>query len=532
MSIRFQCPKCGKRLSAGDGYAGKEGKCACGAAIIVPGDFAHIKFRCKKCGHGISVRKAHAGKKGSCPTCKAPVAVPVPGTLLQAPPSPAPAAAPAAPSVATSADMITFNCPMCNATVKARPTSAGDIMECPGCSCFVEVPGAPASDLLADGISADLASMEETAETETATGKTVCPSCSRKLPDTSPVCTRCGIYLKTGRPILTAWDVDADELEEKAHGIVKGISWLVPFGIFPVYSEAMGLHRPYTTWAITAVTVLISAWFLLLGISGSPKMHSAKNLLLWGGNAPPESLRIQQFYMFTNYGDVAAFNAKRESLKDSTPAAQLDTAALNELTPDQQCFGTYRHRQLITHAFLHGGILHLAGNMLFLIVFGSRVNSAIGNILTAALYPILAVAAALTHLASMGMSQPTPMLGASGAIMGLAGAYLLLYPVHKIYMVIWMRWGLLAGFHLSFKCFALRGFWVVLFYIIFDVIAVLLQSADGTAHWAHIGGFVWGFIAAFVLLAARVAYSRSDILSLVLGKHAWPIIGSPAARMK
>jgi hypothetical protein len=100
-------------------------------------------------------------------------------------------------------------------------------------------------------------------------------------------------------------------------------------------------------------------------------------------------------------------------------------------------------------------------------------------------------------------------------------------------MAAWFRWGLIRFFHLSFKCFAVRGFWVVLFYIMFDVIAVILTTGPtGTAHWAHIGGLVWGFALAFVLLAGRIAYSRSDVLSLVLGRYAWPIIGNPHSRMK
>ena len=67
-------------------------------------------------------------------------------------------------------------------------------------------------------------------------------------------------------------------------------------------------------------------------------------------------------------------------------------------------------------------------------------------------------------------------------------------------MVGWIRWGLITGFHLSFKCFAVRGFWVVLLYIMFDIVAVSLTMDDGTAHWAHIGGLVWGIIIAFGLL--------------------------------
>ena len=525
MAIKFGCPRCGKRLSVSSDYAGKEGKCKCGATLIVPGDSDRMKFKCTQCGKGISVRKTHAGKKGKCPTCQNAVTVPLLGTLAggvagrdqDVVAKPTVAAVPVA--------MISFECPMCLCSVEVRQSSAGKITECPTCSSYVEVPGA-------DAIGPGIADMEAGGEAIVGTGKVRCPSCERKLADGAPVCTRCGIYIKNGRPILTAWDVDPDELEDKAHGVVKYISWLVPFGIYPVYSEALGVHKPYATWGILAATVLVSAWFSVLGISGSTQMRSAKNLMLWGGDAEPNPQLIRVLYEHTNRGDKEAFYAKREALKDTVPRRERDIAALNELTPEQSCFGEYRHVQLITHAFLHGGIiLHLAGNMLFFLVFGTRVNAAIGNILMVIMYPILAIAAALTYLAMLGARPPTAMLGASGAVMGLAGAYLLLYPVHKIYMVIWMRW-MFITFRLSFKCFAVRGFWVVLFYIMFDVIAVGLGQNTGTAHWAHIGGLVWGFIIAYGLLAGRAAYSGSDMVSLVLGKHAWRIIGTPHSRRK
>jgi membrane associated rhomboid family serine protease len=294
----------------------------------------------------------------------------------------------------------------------------------------------------------------------------------------------------------------------------------------------MGDHKPYATWGIAGITVLVSIWFLAIMFIDSPQMMSAKNLMLWGGDGKPKAERIQKLYEYTNYGDAKAFAAKKEELSETIAEDKLDAAALSALTPKQKCFGEYRPFQLVTHAFLHGGIFHLAGNMLFLMVLGSRVNESIGNILTVILYPILAIIAASIHLASMGAEPPTAMLGASGAVMGLAGAYLLLFPVHKVYMVIWMRWGLLAGFHLSFKCFALRGFLVVLFYIMFDFMAVSLTMKSGTAHWAHIGGFLGGITIALILLVSRLAYSRSDMLSLIFGKYAWKILGRPEARMK
>ncbi len=176
--------------------------------------------------------------------------------------------------------------------------------------------------------------------------------------------------------------------------------------------------------------------------------------------------------------------------------------------------------------------MHLAGNMLFLLIFCSRVNSVIGNILTLILYPVLAVGAAFAHMQASVAGAPTPMIGASGAVMGMAGVYLLLFPVHRVYLTAWARWGLLAGFHLSFKVFSLRGFWVVLFYIMFDVVAVSLMVESTTAHWAHIGGMLFGLAAGLTLFVTRIAHSRSDMLSSILGKYAWPLIGSPHSHNK
>jgi membrane associated rhomboid family serine protease len=324
--------------------------------------------------------------------------------------------------------------------------------------------------------------------------------------------------------------VDEDMLYERARKIVSPLSWLIPSGIAPVYSEVMGRHRPYSIWTIAALTVLISIWFLGYQYSGSPKMRSMKNLMLWVGRDEPDPNRIELLYRFTNYGDSEAFSAKKQELKGKIPENKLDLAALKELNPEQQCFGQYRHTQLITHAFLHGSPLHLAGNMLFLLIFGSRVGSVIGNIWTVILYILLAIAAGLTHMIMSPAQAPTAMLGASGAVMGMAGVYLVLFPIHRIFMTAWWRWGLFVGFHLSFKVFAMRGFWVVLFYIFFDIVAVSLAFKSGTAHWAHIGGFICGITAGLILLVGKVAYSRTDILSLILGKYAWPLIGTPYGR--
>ncbi|MHC5200039.1 MAG: rhomboid family intramembrane serine protease [Planctomycetota bacterium] len=532
MPIKFECPICSNRLSAKDDYAGKEGKCKCGTALIVPGKTEKMKFGCKHCRKGISVSNRHAGKKTRCPVCKGVITIPLLGKLTE-PVSPIRLEEPA---ISAGARGVAIPCTMCNTSVRTQHNQPGDIIECPECGSFLEVPGAQTvpnlSDIPTADVNPNLSHSESQQTSAPASGKVRCLSCERKLADDAPVCTRCGIFAKSGRPILTAWDMDTDEMEEKAEGTVRAVSWVIPFGLYPVYSEAMGNHKPYATWGIAIITVLISIWFYALDLSGSKQMMSAKNLMLWSQESVPDAERIHLFYEYTSYGDADAFIAKREELSETLPEDEVDFAALDALTPEQRCFGEFRIYQLLTCALLHGGPMHLAGNMLFLLVFGSRVNAAIGNILTVILYPILAVAAAVLYLLAMGPEPPAPMLGASGAVMGLAGAYLLLYPIHKVYMVIWMRWGLIARFHLSYKCFALRGFWVVMFYIMFDIIAVSFVLQTGTAHWAHIGGFITGMLLAFGLLAGRIAYSRSDMLSLILGKYAWGIIGIPANRLK
>ncbi|MFH1370974.1 MAG: rhomboid family intramembrane serine protease [Planctomycetota bacterium] len=523
MTIRFQCPKCGKALSVKNECAGKKGKCTCGAVVVVPNqaDGDVIRFACGTCGRRIKVPRTHAGRQGRCPQCKNIVVIPAADSQEVA----GPESVTVEGNRQVQAGMLRFRCSACNGIIEARASSAGNLMECPKCGGFTGVPDGEEIGQEAGG-----GGIGTGRQAKPSTGKVICPSCGRKLSDDATVCIGCGIYVHSGRPILMARGMDEDMLYERARKVVSPVSWLIPFGIYPVYSEVMGHHRPYSIWTIAALTVLISAWFLGYQYTNSPKMRSMKNLMLWAGRDEPDAKRIQLLYKFTNYGDSKAFLAKREELKDTTPEDELDIAAMKELSPEEQCFGQYRPAQLITHAFLHGGPLHLAGNMLFLLIFGSRVGSVVGNIWTPILYVLLAIAAGFTHMMMSQAQAPTAMLGASGAIMGMAGVYLVLFPIHRIFMTAWWRWGLIGGFHLSFNVFALRGFWVVLFYILFDIVAVSLAFRTGTAHWAHIGGLLWGMVAGLVLLVGRAAYSRTDVLSLILGKYAWPLIGTPHRR--
>jgi membrane associated rhomboid family serine protease len=253
-------------------------------------------------------------------------------------------------------------------------------------------------------------------------------------------------------------------------------------------------------WGIAIATIVISVGMWVTNWNAPLGQRSDWNLMLWAGRAPTESDAFQQ--LLFNQGEIVPL-------------------------------GQFHWWQLITHAFLHGGILHLAGNMLFLLVLGSRVNALIGPLKTAILYPLLAVAAGLTYMIAEANRPLAPMVGASGAIMGLAGMYLVLFPVHRVHMVAWVRLGLMTGFRLSHNIFAIRGFWVVLFYLAFDVLATLLGSRDNVAHWAHLGGFIAGVTVALALLIARQIDARgADLISVVFGRYAWAVMGKPSQRMR
>lgn len=203
-------------------------------------------------------------------------------------------------------------------------------------------------------------------------------------------------------------------------------------------------------------------------------------------------------------------------------------SAHEALPPEERALGEYRPTQLVTHALLHGGLLHLAGNLLFLMVLGTRVNALIGNLAAAVLYPLLAIGSGLVHMWSAAAEMPRPLLGASGAIMGLAGMYLVLFPANKVHMASWVRMVPVFNFSLRLNLFAMRGFWVVAFYIAFDIFYTVFGIEDGTAHWAHLGGFIMGAAIALVLLSARLVNARGgDLLSVILGKHAWALVGRP-----
>lgn len=142
---------------------------------------------------------------------------------------------------------------------------------------------------------------------------------------------------------------------------------------------------------------------------------------------------------------------------------------------------------LITSTFLHGDILHLAGNMLFLYIFGDNLEDTLGHVGFLAFYLVCGAGAALVQWFSDPWS-PIPMIGASGAIAGVMGAYLLLFPRAKVDIFIFL---IIIIRIIPIPAWIMLGLWFLL--QIFNGIGADPQ-AGGVAHWAHAGGFVIGIL--------------------------------------
>jgi membrane associated rhomboid family serine protease len=162
--------------------------------------------------------------------------------------------------------------------------------------------------------------------------------------------------------------------------------------------------------------------------------------------------------------------------------------------------GTFSLITVFTSMFLHGGIAHLLGNMWFLYIFGDNVEHAYGHFTYLVFYLLAGVAATLIHFL-FNIGSTIPAVGASGAISGVLGAYLVLYPRARVYVT----GGLHAG-QVSAKFMLLLWFG---FQFLSGVLGYF-GTQSGVAFWAHVGGFVFGVVFAWIYRAASGARGRGQ----------------------
>ncbi len=154
---------------------------------------------------------------------------------------------------------------------------------------------------------------------------------------------------------------------------------------------------------------------------------------------------------------------------------------------------------LLTSMFLHGGWMHLIGNMMFLWVFADNIEATIGNARFVLFYLMGGLAASAAHI-FFNLDSTIPAVGASGAISAVLGAYIVMFPKSKIKILV-------IYFFQSFKVAAIwfLGFWIAqqLFSGFASLGPETAGSGGGVAWWAHIGGFVFGVLAGFLFKNTR-----------------------------
>ncbi|MCL7451569.1 MAG: rhomboid family intramembrane serine protease [Anaerolineae bacterium] len=150
---------------------------------------------------------------------------------------------------------------------------------------------------------------------------------------------------------------------------------------------------------------------------------------------------------------------------------------------------------LITSMFLHGGWLHIIGNMLFLFVFGDNVEAVMGKPLYFVFYLVGGLAASAGHIL-FNMDSTTPSLGASGAIAAVLGAYVVMFPRARIRVLVFLLYFVRVT---RVTAVLFVGVWFLTQFL-YGVASLGAESAQtaGVAYWAHIGGFVLGLAGGIV----------------------------------
>jgi membrane associated rhomboid family serine protease len=147
---------------------------------------------------------------------------------------------------------------------------------------------------------------------------------------------------------------------------------------------------------------------------------------------------------------------------------------------------------LLGYMWLHDGYFHIIFNLISIWVFGNAVCAKIGNVLYLPVYIATGLLAAAIHLTF----DPRMALGASGAINGIIGAYLVLYPYNSVKFFGW--------FLAYIRFFSIAGFWIILLRVALDIVGAISGYTGGVAYFAHLGGFFGGVILVMILLASKL----------------------------
>jgi len=169
---------------------------------------------------------------------------------------------------------------------------------------------------------------------------------------------------------------------------------------------------------------------------------------------------------------------------------------------------------LFTSMFLHGGLIHLVGNMLYLHIFGDNVEYALGRRRYFGFYLLCGIAASVVHILSITTDESLliPAVGASGAISGVLGAYILLYPRARVLTLVLVYW----VYVIHVPAIFFLGFWFI-FQLLEGMLTLGLGVPSGVAYWAHIGGFIAGLALAPILRRRKLPSSPTKLSVYISG---------------
>jgi membrane associated rhomboid family serine protease len=243
--------------------------------------------------------------------------------------------------------------------------------------------------------------------------------------------------------------------------------------VIPISDEHTTIRTPVMTYAIIALNVLVWFYFEGAGFNESQLAASVCNF----GLVPGELTHLARLGTAVPLGNGMA--------------CIVDNESINILTP-------------ITSLFLHGSWMHLLGNMLYFWVFGNNIEDSMGSGRFLLFYLICGLAASAAHVLVQPAS-PIPTVGASGAISGIMGAYLILYPTVRVRM-----------YFPPIFIFRIRAWLVLILWFVLQLLNALPEAgsmrpevSSGVAFWAHVGGFVTGLLLVKVFENPRLVAQRS-----------------------
>jgi membrane associated rhomboid family serine protease len=252
--------------------------------------------------------------------------------------------------------------------------------------------------------------------------------------------------------------------------------------MFPLRDENPTAHRPYATIAIIALNV--ASWVLVQGLGSEQALARS----------------------VCNFGLIPG-----EVLGTAPAGSGFRITEHLVCLVDEGGWST-----VLTSMFMHGGWFHIIGNMWFLWIFGDNVEDAMGPGRFVAFYLLCGLAAAAAQMFT-DTGSIVPMVGASGAIGGVMGAYALLYPRAHVHTFIFL------GFYMTtvaVPALFMLGYWFVL-QVLSGLPGLADGAAGGVAFWAHVGGFLAGLVLSLVFTDPDRLAIHKSLTARRTARHRW-----------